>query len=254
MIVIELASDAVTVKAWLEGSPFDLATLAGLFDAGDVRVIRDDTEVPNQYYLTAPRIGDTSLNDRFVGPATAALTQVNGFARICDPSFRPVSLSRIFTDGDGGVHVVPKPAVLHVRAGRPSVSIGGTVTAPDGIAVPPPPSPWPSRFALAETHNDVAEVLRIMSGGEPLTWSDLYKIHEIVCEGVRPNTIVGFGWTTKGEDSAFRVSANRADVSGTEARHARNPGETPTRTMSIDQGRFYISSLVEKWLDHLTAD
>jgi hypothetical protein len=42
----------MTNKAWLEGHEFDLEDLADQLAAGDVRVVRDETE--NAYYLTSP--------------------------------------------------------------------------------------------------------------------------------------------------------------------------------------------------------
>jgi hypothetical protein len=44
------------------------------------------------------------------------------------------------------------------------------------------------------------------------------------------------------------------DVSGTEARHARNSGKPPTRTMSLAEGRSFVSDLVTKWLGTLAGN
>jgi hypothetical protein len=55
--------------------------------------------------------------------------------------------------------------------------------------------------------------------------------------GRDPGQISSRGWVTKPDVVAFRVSAHRADVIGTEARHARNSRSTPTtRTMTLAEG------------------
>lgn len=128
-----------------------------------------------------------------------------------------------------------------------------TATAPDGTPVPPrhSPSPWPGRFALATSNPDVAEVLEIYGRPEPPGWSDLYKIHEIIRDSIKPQKIPDLGWGEKATDSAFTASANLPGVSGSDARHARMAG-TPKHTMTIDQARRYISNLTARWLDSLS--
>jgi hypothetical protein len=93
-----------------------------------------------------------------------------------------------------------------------------------------------------------------MGGVQPLGWVELYKVHEVIRDAIQPKKTYELGWATKADDSAFTGSANRADVSGDEARHARNSGPPPTRTMSLAEGRSYISDLVMKWLDLLGSN
>jgi hypothetical protein len=59
----------------------------------------------------------------------------------------------------------------------------------------------------------------------------------------------GWAWATDKEDSAFTASANRPDVSGEAARHAvpQSP-EPPKATMTINEGREFISALVAQWM------
>jgi hypothetical protein len=108
-------------------------------------------------------------------------------------------------------------------------------------------------LALAEANSDVAEALEIMGRVDPLGWVELYKVHEIIRDAIAPKKIPEIGWATRAEDSAFTASANRADVSGSDARHARNSGAPPTRTMSLGEGRLFVSDLITKWLGSLTG-
>jgi hypothetical protein len=59
------------------------------------------------------------------------------------------------------------------------------------------------------------------------------------------------GWVSAADLSAFRASANRPDVSGDQARHARMPGAPPKRTMTLTEARQIINVLVTAWLESL---
>lgn len=234
----------MTIKAWLEGEQSDLRALTRLLVNVDARVVHDASE--DAYYLTAPEIDSPSEPRRFDRAAEPLLRRINGMARVQNSDYRPVRLSGKYTDHNGqNIHFVE--AALELRL---EISVDAVVIGPDGKPKPDPPSPWPKRLALGETHSDVREVLEIMSQPEPLGWDNLYKIHEIIRDSIKPQKIPDLGWADKATDSAFTVSANSPGVSGPSARHARMPG-APRRTMTVRDGRAYISDLVAKWLDSL---
>jgi hypothetical protein len=233
------------LKAWLEGDEADLQVLTRLLPEGDIRVVHDPDE--DAYYLTAPDIDNPPSGTAFYEVATKLIRRANGLGPLSDPAFRPVSLSGKYGDGESKHQVISVPSITcHARMGTPTV----TVTRPDGTVVPNPPSPWPKRFALAESNRDVAQVLEIHHG-PPLGWIELWKVYEIIRESIRPGTIVGLGWVTQADLDSFKESANREDVSGSEARHARRPGQPQHRKMPLDEGRSVFSALVTKWLDWL---
>jgi hypothetical protein len=236
----------MTMKARLEGVLADLEVLSCLFAVGDVRVSHDD----EGYYLTAPAIDNPPPETKFYEAAQARLLQLNGLARLDDPYFRPVTLSGKYTDGERQHQVIsPKSIASAFRPGRLTV----TVTNPDGTVVPGPPSPWPDRVRVAVTDSAVARVLRIMARNDDLDWYDLYKIYEIIRRDVGgQRKLYKRGWTTYSKDRSFKASANRYDVSGDAARHAVDEHAEPAKkTMTIDEGRAYISKLVTRWLDSL---
>jgi hypothetical protein len=100
---------------------------------------------------------------------------------------------------------------------------------------------------LAQTHPDVAEVLDLLGSADPAPdRTELYKVHEILLDNVP-----GFyrrSWVTRDQISTFRASANRREVSGDLARHARLKGDPPTRTMTLAEARQLIGTLVRRWL------
>lgn len=232
------------VKARLKGHEFDLLTLAELFREGEPAVATDD----EGYYLSFS-VPDELF--RYVGglhdAASVLLRRVNGVARTLSSDVRPVGLTGRFSDETGRHHqvVLADSAEVRARANPVRVSVSGEQP-------PPPPAPGPGYVQLAQTHPDVAEVLDILGNADPAPdWSDLYKIHEIMLDNVP-----GFyqrGWVTKDQISTFTASANRKEVSGDLARHARLKGDRPKRTMTLVEARQLIGSLVTTWLDWLRS-
>ena len=232
------------IKARLQGHEFDLLTLAELFREGDPAVATDD----EGYYLGfSASEGLLSDGARLYDAALVLLRHVNGVARMLSSDFRPVSLTGRFSDEAGRQHqvVLAETAEARARANPVTVSVGGEQP-------PPPPAPGPAYVQLAQTHPDVAEVLDILGNAHPAPdWSDLYKVHEILLDNV-PN-FYQRGWVTKDQISIFTASANRKEVSGDLARHARLKGSAPKRTMTLVEGRQLILSLVTRWLDWLRS-
>jgi hypothetical protein len=124
------------------------------------------------------------------------------------------------------------------------------VTVSVGGEQPLHPAPGPGYVQLAQTHPDVAEVLDLLGTADPAPgWAALYKVHEILL-----NSVPEFyqrGWVTRDQISTFTASANRREVSGDLARHARLKGDRPRRTMTLGEARQPIGALVRRWLDWL---
>jgi hypothetical protein len=232
----------VLIKARLKGHEFDLLTLAELFGEGDPTVATDNEGYYLRFTAPAELFGDGGgLHDA----ASVLLRRVNGVAQTLSSDARPVDLSGRFSDETGRHHqvVLADSAEVRARANPVTVSVGGEQP-------PPPPAPGPGYVQLAQTHPDVAEVLDLLGIADPAPgWAELYKVHEILLDNVP-----GFyqrGWVTRDQISTFRASANRSEVSGDLARHARLKGDPPTRTMTLGEARALIGALVRRWLDWL---
>jgi hypothetical protein len=232
------------IKARLKGHEFDLLTLAELFGEGEPAVATDDDGYCLSFTVSDELFGDGGgLHDA----ASVLLRRVNGVARTLSGDFRPVGLTGRFSDETGRQHqvVLADTAEARARANPVTVSAGGEPP-------PPPPAPGPGYVQLAQTHPDVAEVLDLLGNADPAPdWSELYKVHEILLDSVP-----GFyqrGWVTRDQISAFTGSANRSEVSGDLARHARLKGDPPKRTMTLVEARQLIGSVVIAWLDWLRS-
>ena len=234
----------MTAKAWLEGDEFDLQNLARELTDGAIRIIHDTAE--NAYYLTADDIDAAPNVAEANAVALRLIRRISALGRVRDANFAPLKLRR-FTDDEGRNQVV---GVMAASMGTLRVRIEGTVTRADGTVDPPPPSPLPDYLALANDQPDVVEVLDILIRTESPGWVELYKVHEIIRDSIKPKKFHDLGWAEKATDSAFTGSANLPGVSGPDARHARMGG-TPKQTMTLSQGNAYVSDLVTKWLNYL---
>lgn len=242
---MRIALISVTVKAWLRGHEFDLEDLVDLLPRGDTRVVKD----VDGYYLSSVEIDHRPEGVPFYEVAPRVLRRINGLGRVHNPKFEPVGLTGRYTE-EGKVHAVvtPDTARIRTRVSAPVV----VVTGSDGQVVPPVPPPPPrglARAQVAAARAEVDEALEIMGHPDPLGWIQLYKIFEIVRDDVKPDSIADLGWASEIDVSAFTGSANRPDVGGAGARHARMGGSPPRRQMTEDAARDFISRLVASWID-----
>jgi hypothetical protein len=76
-------------------------------------------------------------------------------------------------------------------------------------------------------------------------------VYEIIRDAVKPIPLDNSGLATKDEISAFKCSANRPDVGGLAARHARIDGGLPKRTMTELQAHEFIGRPMRAWMDAL---
>jgi hypothetical protein len=248
-----MTADPNVVCAELVGHPLDLQRLAELFPTGELRIVTKDGDM---VFLE----DTTTLADLFEDPialleaAEQLLGVFIGYAMLDDPVVRAVRLTGSFYRGDG---TAPHNRTVVGRAGSAEErNFTGAATALiDGKPVPPPPPAGPTFIALAATNSDVWELLTIFrrADGKP-DWVDLYKIYEIikVAVGGGREGLCATGWTDKSTLSAFTGSADRPDVSGDLARHARMSGGPPKQIMDLAEARMYIRRLAHAWLRSLT--
>ncbi len=175
--------------------------------------------------------------------ASRLLAIANGWARASNPGFQPVALTGTYTDG-AHVHLVVVADPIMIRA---RVEATGIVMRAGGHGQPALSTLQPER-SLPTKNPNIAEALAIM-GQVPFGWQELYKVFEIVRDDASIRTIAKLGWATHAEIDAFTASANRPDVSGAAARHARMSGGPPRRQMSEAEARSFIGRLVSAWID-----
>lgn len=246
----------VTVRALLAGQEFDLQDLTELFPSGDLTVTKDE----KGYWLSSvslePHREDAVALDV---AASDLLERVVGAARLARPGIRPVTLvHRYSVEHPDRVkhHTIVQAENIAVRARANVVAVGEVLGAvPDGPAEPMPETDEQRALRLAAANEDVSRALKWLAGDQ--SWYDLWKVYETVSHAVGGPDVMAKRWDIpKGKFRAFRVSANLAEVSGEAARHA--PSTTPpdpnVKTMTHDEGREFVRTLVTLWLQDIDAE
>jgi hypothetical protein len=251
----------VTVLAELDGHAFDLAALARHFPTGDPHIAASGD---GTYLATAL---DDLCGDApgLLEAAREQLDRLNGYARLMDGSYQRVRLNgRFFRDSDrthGQVVVgdqvqlresftIVQPLTIETRA-----AAFGVATVTGGAPSTPPPPAGPEHLARTASNKDLDDILDLVGKAERLSWSELYKVFEIIRDAVSRRGregLVATGWTTKSTLNAFTGSADHHLVSGIhEGRHARMSGGPPRQTMTLDEAQKFIRDLAFRWLDSL---
>lgn len=228
-------------KAYLDGHSYDIEALIDLFRDGSIIVGR----INNEPYLSAAKLDDYDDAVQVQGVATGVLRSLNGVASALDPSFQPVRLIGRYEDGSANYSAVVAADTITIRA---QVTASGAVT--NGPTAPSP-ARGHSYIELEHTNVNVADAFRLLGTTDDLSWADLFKLFEIVKHDLTTNqqSITSMRWLTKTQVSAFGASANRPDVSGDDARHARVTGPAPSNTLNLETARELIHLVVREWLD-----
>ncbi len=101
--------------------------------------------------------------------------------------------------------------------------------------------------AVASNDASVDDALRFWET-KPRTFGTLYKVYEVIRQDAG-GAMVKSGWATQAEVNRFRASANRPELSGDDARHARHSGPPPTlKPMTQDEAAELIARVLRHWL------
>lgn len=128
-----------------------------------------------------------------------------------------------------------------------------TVTFVEGVAVSLEINPYPYELIplylqLSEIDENVAKVLRLWERNR-LSWTDLYRIYEVIEHDISENYIMSKGWASKSDIKLFRRTANSVAVAGDEARHGKKTGEPPKNPMAKKEGRELIKKIISEWMN-----
>ena len=205
------------------------------------------------WVLESPRFESLPDAEAVRSLSVEVVTTLSAFARVRFGSTAPITVGSVWDvkpDGSRAVYAHVEGVTAKAAVGAVSV----VVTHKDGTVEkhrPTDRSPeWVSR-ALADP--EVARALRLRNAAS-LSWTDLYRIFEIVCAGVGgTETLTKRKWTTRSRIRLFKHTADSVAASGDQARHGVEATDPPPTPMSLaDAGRF-IDELLERWIEHGAA-
>lgn len=219
----------------IEGESDNLRRLTELFGVGEHRVVIDSESYT---VFESPALDSANLDEVSL-VAEKLIELVNGAMRAVDPSFEPVRFARHLRHPEYGERTVVGSSIK-IRWRTESNNLADS----DEFA--------PRYFDLALSNPDVAEVLRLLRQTK-LEWAISYKVFEVVRQACGGEAwLIAAGWSSQRELSSFRAAANRPDVGGEAARHARVTGQTPKGPFfTLNQGQNFVLRLAKRWMETL---
>jgi hypothetical protein len=180
--------------------------------------------------------------------ATPIVKALSGIARMLlqsEASIAIASLVETRSDGSRNIFVELEPAILKMSGGLVSVR----VTRADGSTEERRPSdPAPTWLAKALATPEAARALSLRDTS-PLSWTDLYRLFEVVVEGAGGAEVVtARGWASQAQLRRFKHSANSVKAAGDDARHGVEATDPPADPMTISEARSLIDILLSRWL------
>lgn len=227
----------MTWSAQLAGHEFDLATFEERYSTGDPKVSRLDD---GHLLVQSPALDGATDAPAALQIAADHVRRLNGAARLERPNHHDVTLTGQIRQGER-MHAVVLTDTLAIRTHIHTPAVTGGRTTPTTAD--------PTPIDRAAKHPEVGEVLDLLGHPDGPTLSNLYKIFEVIRDDVGGEKgLVSSGLSDKPTMSAFTATANRADISGDDARHVRGPKDPPKRSMTQEEAREFVRGLCDRWM------
>jgi len=239
--VMEAAIVSKSDDRWqvrLVGEMSDLSGLATQFDMPGARVIEQE----GSYYLESQDFAPGLAAADVRSLAEKKLAIMNGAMRLRMKQYGTVTLGGEMRQG-GNINLCVGTGHIMVRGGAASLVISGV----DNPAIKGN-SQLQEWLILADRHDAVAMALRLV-GGYTRTWSDLYRLYEVVNGDVGGiDKVTGKGWATNSKIELFKRTANHPNAAGDGARHGHSTESPPRNPMLINDAEMLVFGIVEQWL------
>jgi hypothetical protein len=234
-------------QARLNGHEIDLETLARS-SSTDWFVVQHDA----RYYLGSTMFNSLEDASHVQILATQTIQTIAALARLKYTDFGSVQIDAVARiDEDRSYHHF---LLLHAtmrarsRTSRPTLTVSESPTATMDTVQQPQATLLGSGVAIARHDSNVAEALRVFGTHED-NWFNLYRILEIVkCDVGGSHKLVATGWVSNRRLDRFKRTANRPELSGDGARHARGKGRPPLKAMSIAEAKALIGTILTQWI------
>ncbi len=224
-----------TWLAEIEGEVFDLEELPRWFPDGGVYAIAQD----GRYYLVGPRLQALATAEEVRIAAAEVLDEFTATISLLLTTFRRPSLGHILQEADDGTRKIFVDLSGEVQA-RAKVSATLTAAgAPFSL-----PGPTQAQQALAVIQGSPRlYTATMMWADRSRTWPRLYRVLEEI-ELELCGKVSDFGLCSAGDRERFRRTANSAEVSGVDARHAAGRWEPPSHPMTLEEAIALVGQLL----------
>lgn len=226
----------------LKGDKFDILTLSSYLHNSTWQIVDED----NIYYLYT-KISDENTDYRLIlKHGEEYLHFLNGAMKIVYPDLENVKIESFkIIKENGSKHYVMLCSPLKIRS-RLHASLSKNGSAQDFE------SQTNIDFFIQKALQckSVKDVLHFMNN---VTWSNLYKIFEIIRDDLGGQTAVET-IIPKVKLSSFTQAAQSREYIGDEARHASSKFKRPKNEISLNEAHKIIAQLISSWVTNKQID
>ena len=225
----------------LKGDEFDLTQLADSMAESEPAITRQNDD----FVLTSKALNAMEDVGAAWKMADELCVHLSGVATLVLSSRKQITASSLALVAPDGTQTAHVRASSTVRL-RSIATITLTVGDSDPVSIRQ--ADEVAGFLGLAAYENVAKVFRLLAR-HPTSWSDLYKIYELIKEDLGSDSdLIATGWTTKARLDLFRRTANHPDAAGDDARHGTSNAATPSEPMTLSEGSSYIRSILHPWL------
>lgn len=232
-------------KVELKGENFDLSELLEGFNSTECAVSKKDSK----YYLKSDIFQELSDARQVLESAKEMVSRINGISRLEFQNWKNVCVSGVSylkDDGTENVFLSPDPIVCCARV---RVSDQLTIIRNAKVISEEPSIPRPQRLIELCSKDHVASKALRLYGLDDQSWVNLYRIFEIIEDDIGSN-MVERGWVSSKKATKFTRTANSPSVIGDDARHGSEKYTPPSKPMTLQDGKEFISGLLNNWLNY----
>jgi hypothetical protein len=214
----------------LSSERFYLKEFPFWFPDGDVFSIEED----GAFFLVGPALEALSSPEAVLGKANHVLDHFSAIIFLLWPSFKKPTITYVIRETDEG-------------ARNAYAFSAGTITAGakvHGISEGPPQPTEAQNLLGAPIGNPHLEVVSELWADPIRSWSRLYRILEELEEHFEGNPINKMGLCSRSQRERFTRTANAAEVSRADARHATGKFEAPENPMSLVEATDFIGRMI----------
>jgi hypothetical protein len=218
----------------LKGERFDLEEYPRWFPNGDIHVLEED----GKFFLIGNALDRLGEAKGVRDEAVKTLGQFAATISLFEPNVRKPVVGVVFQENDAG----ERNAFLWAEdGGRAKVR---AVLTTDGQDPTTSQAPTQAQRLLSRALQNPKLLAALEVWGAPgRSWPQLYRILEEI-EGFLGERVDKAGLCSRGERGRFTRTADTAEVSGKDSRHALGRFEPPSSPITLAEGAAFVERLL----------
>jgi hypothetical protein len=221
----------------LSGERIDLEKFLRGFPDGDIFVIEEDQDV----FIVGPALEVLTEASLVLEEAVRTVDQFSGVMSLIYQDFRKPKVSHVYRETDDGRR---NAFIFHAGIIAPRGQFGIPTIGPSSNPCGPTKEQQMLSLALSSRYLEVAITL----WADPVRpWPRLYRILEEIERHIGKNVDTA-GLCSAKERERFRRTANTAEVSGADSRHALSKYTPPPDPMSHEEATSFVGRIFSDML------